>query len=50
MKLRNTITMRLSIAVSRLRAKLGDTTRPGRWIHTIWGRGYRFVGRPAAEE
>lgn len=39
------LTRSVDILVSRLRAKLGDTTRPGRWIHTIWGRGYRFVGR-----
>jgi DNA-binding response OmpR family regulator len=42
------LTRSVDILVSRLRAKLGDTSRPGRWIHTIWGRGYRFVGKPAA--
>jgi DNA-binding response OmpR family regulator len=40
------LTRSVDILVSRLRARLGDTTRPGRWIHTVWGRGYRFVGRP----
>ncbi len=40
------LTRSVDILVSRLRAKLGDESRPGRWIHTIWGRGYRFVGRP----
>jgi DNA-binding response OmpR family regulator len=42
------LTRSVDILVSRLRAKLGDTSRPGRWIHTIWGRGYRFVGRTTA--
>jgi len=41
------LTRSVDILVSRLRAKLGDNSRPGRWIHTVWGRGYRFVGRPA---
>ena len=40
------LTRSVDILVSRLRARLGDTTRPGRWIHTVWGRGYRFIGRP----
>jgi DNA-binding response OmpR family regulator len=39
------LTRSVDILVSRLRAKLGDNSRPGRWIHTVWGRGYRFVGR-----
>lgn len=42
------LTRSVDILVSRLRAKLGDNSRVGRWIHTVWGRGYRFVGRPAA--
>jgi DNA-binding response OmpR family regulator len=42
------LTRSVDILVSRLRAKLGDNSRPGRWIHTVWGRGYRFIGRPAA--
>jgi DNA-binding response OmpR family regulator len=43
------LTRSVDILVSRLRSKLGDTSRPGRWIHTVWGRGYRFIGREAAE-
>jgi DNA-binding response OmpR family regulator len=39
------LTRSVDILVSRLRAKLGDNSRPGRWIHTVWGRGYRFIGR-----
>jgi DNA-binding response OmpR family regulator len=42
------LTRSVDILVSRLRAKLGDTKKPGTFIHTIWGRGYRFVGRPPA--
>jgi len=39
----------VDILVSRLRAKLGDTSRPGRIIHTVWGRGYRFTAQPVAQ-
>jgi two-component system, OmpR family, response regulator len=42
------LTRSVDILVSRLRAKLGDTSRPGRLIHTIWGRGYRFIAQPLA--
>ncbi len=40
------LTRSVDILVSRLRAKLGDNSKPGRFIHTVWGRGYRFTGRP----
>ena len=30
--------------VSRLRHKLKDTSKPPRFIKTVWGRGYTFVG------
>jgi DNA-binding response OmpR family regulator len=40
------LTRSVDILVSRLRAKLGDTSRPGRVIHTVWGRGYRFTAKP----
>jgi DNA-binding response OmpR family regulator len=39
------LTRSVDILVSRLRAKLGDNSKPGRFIHTVWGRGYRFTGR-----
>jgi DNA-binding response OmpR family regulator len=39
------LTRSVDILVSRLRAKLGDTSKPGRFIHTVWGRGYRFTGK-----
>ena len=34
----------VDILVSRLRQKLGDTTRQPRFIKTVWGTGYTFVG------
>ncbi|MBS0580106.1 MAG: response regulator transcription factor [Proteobacteria bacterium] len=40
------LTRSVDILVSRLRAKLGDTKRPWRYIHTVWGRGYRFLSQP----
>ena len=40
----------VDIAVSRLRQKIGDTGRPARFIQTVWGRGYAFVGRPAGND
>jgi DNA-binding response OmpR family regulator len=39
------LTRSVDILVSRLRAKLGDNSKPGRFIHTVWGRGYRFTGK-----
>jgi DNA-binding response OmpR family regulator len=42
------LTRSVDILVSRLRAKLGDTSKPARFIHTVWGRGYRFIGKAAA--
>lgn len=41
------LTRSVDIMVSRLRQKLGDSTKPPRFIQTIWGRGYSFVGVPA---
>ncbi len=32
--------------VSRLRQKLGDTSREPRFIHTVWGKGYMFLPKP----
>ena len=42
------LTRSVDILVSRLRAKLGDASKPGRLIHTVWGRGYRFTGQQAS--
>jgi two-component system, OmpR family, response regulator len=38
----------VDILVSRLRQKLGDTSRQPRFIKTIWGTGYAFVGEDVA--
>jgi len=34
----------IDIAISRLRQKLGDSKDNPKWIQTIWGTGYCFVG------
>lgn len=44
------LTRSVDIMVSRLRHKLGDPGKPPRFIQTIWGRGYLFIGRPASGE
>ena len=41
------LTRSVDIMVSRLRQKINDSAKPARFIQTIWGRGYSFVGRPA---
>ena len=43
------LTRSVDIMVSRLRQKLGDSGKPPRFIQTIWGRGYSFVGVPAED-
>lgn len=35
----------VDILVSRLRQKLGDTSKQPRFIKTVWGTGYAFVGQ-----
>ena len=42
----------VDMLVSRLRKKLGDDSRSPRFIKTIWGTGYQFVGQedPGAEK
>lgn len=39
----------VDILVSRLRQKLKDTSRHPRFIKTVWGTGYAFVGEEAGE-
>ena len=39
------MTRSVDIMVSRIRQKLGDAVKPPRFIQTIWGTGYSFVGR-----
>ena len=43
------LTRSVDIMVSRLRQKLGDSVKPPRFIQTIWGRGYSFVGVPQSD-
>ena len=43
------LTRSVDIMVSRLRQKLGDNVKPPRFIQTIWGRGYSFVGVPQSD-
>jgi DNA-binding response OmpR family regulator len=40
----------VDILVSRLRQKLGDTSRQARFIKTVWGTGYAFIGQESADE
>jgi DNA-binding response OmpR family regulator len=35
--------------VSRLRQKIGDSSKPFRFIQTVWGRGYSFAGVPQTD-
>ncbi|MGI9236472.1 MAG: response regulator transcription factor [Woeseiaceae bacterium] len=43
------LTRSVDIMISRVRAKLGDSVKPPRFIQTIWGRGYSFVCTPIAD-
>ena len=43
------LTRSVDIMISRLRGKIGDTVKPPRFIQTIWGRGYSFVGAPKTD-
>ena len=40
----------VDVVVSRLRQKLGDDPRHPRFLKTIWGTGYMFIGTPEGEE
>jgi len=44
------LTRSVDIMVSRLRGKLKDSVKPPRFIQTIWGKGYSFIGVPAADD
>jgi len=44
------LTRSVDIMISRLRQKLGDSVKPARFIQTVWGRGYSFVGNPLADD
>lgn len=43
------LTRSVDIMISRLRQKLGDSVKPARFIQTVWGRGYSFVGVPRTD-
>ncbi|MEJ2258419.1 MAG: response regulator transcription factor, partial [Woeseiaceae bacterium] len=40
------LTRSVDIMISRLRGKLKDSVKPPRFIQTIWGKGYSFIGVP----
>jgi DNA-binding response OmpR family regulator len=44
------LTRSVDIMISRLRQKLGDSVKPPRFIQTVWGRGYSFVGVPLSDD
>ena len=44
------LTRSVDIMISRLRQKLGDSAKPPRFIQTVWGRGYSFVGIPLTDD
>lgn len=40
----------VDILVSRLRQKLGDTSKQARFIKTVWGTGYAFIAQDVATQ
>jgi DNA-binding response OmpR family regulator len=40
----------IDVLISRIRTKLGDNSKRPRYIKTIWGAGYVFVGKAGGEE
>lgn len=40
----NIFSRSIDISVSRLRQKLGDDSKDAKYIKTIWGKGYMFIG------
>ncbi len=44
------LTRSVDIMISRLRQKLGDSVKPPRFIQTVWGRGYSFIGVPLNDD
>ena len=44
------LTRSVDIMISRLRQKIGDSVKPPRFIQTVWGRGYSFIGVPITDD
>jgi two-component system OmpR family response regulator len=44
------LTRSVDIMISRLRGKLKDSVKPPRFIQTIWGKGYSFIGVPVSDD
>lgn len=40
----NVFSRSIDISVSRLRQKLGDKSKEAKYIKTVWGKGYMFIG------
>jgi DNA-binding response OmpR family regulator len=40
----NVFSRSIDISVSRLRQKLGDDSKDAKYIKTVWGKGYIFIG------
>jgi DNA-binding response OmpR family regulator len=35
----------IDVMVSRLRQKLGDNPQKPKYLKTVWGKGYKFIGQ-----
>jgi DNA-binding winged helix-turn-helix (wHTH) protein len=40
----------LAVCVRELRQILGDTSKPSQYIETVYGRGYRFIGKVVSSQ
>jgi DNA-binding response OmpR family regulator len=46
----NSVDRSVDVLVSRLRAKLKDDAKSPRYLKTMWGTGYRFIGEVSSED
>ncbi|MEI6397649.1 MAG: response regulator transcription factor [Pseudomonadota bacterium] len=46
----NAFSRSVDAIVSRLRARIGDPARSPRFLTTVWGRGYVFIGKKRRDE
>jgi DNA-binding response OmpR family regulator len=46
----NSIDRSIDVLISRLRHKLKDDAKAPRYLKTMWGSGYRFIGEVAPED